>query len=68
LETLIQKITLLGIPKMSQINPSWVLGLHRARYCGLAKTHAQLAMAAIGQTLLKAANKIKMNPQAQAIA
>ena len=45
-----------------------LFGLHRARYFGLAKTHAQLAMAAIGQNLLKAANKIKMNPQAQAIA
>ena len=45
-----------------------LFGLHRARYCGLAKTHAHLAMAAIGQTLLKAANKIKINPQAQAIA
>ena len=45
-----------------------LFGLHRARYCGLAKTHAQMAMAATGQTLLKAANKIKINPQAQAIA
>ena len=45
-----------------------LFGLHRARYFGLAKTHAQLAMAAIGQNLLKAANKIKINPQAQAIA
>ena len=45
-----------------------LFGLHRARYFGLAKTHAHLAMAAIGQNLLKAANKIKINPQAQAIA
>ena len=45
-----------------------LFGLHRARYFGLPKTHAQLAMAAIGQNLLKAANKIKINPQAQAIA
>ena len=45
-----------------------LFGLHRARYCGLAKTHARLAMAATGQTLLEAANKIKINPQAQAIA
>jgi IS5 family transposase len=45
-----------------------LFGLHRARYFGLAKTHAQLAMAAIGQNPLKAANKIKINPQAQAIA
>ncbi len=33
-----------------------LFGLHRARYFGLAKTHAQLALAAIGQNLLKAAN------------
>jgi IS5 family transposase len=45
-----------------------LFGLHRARYFGLAKTHAHLAMAAIGQNLLKAANTIKINPQAQAIA
>ena len=45
-----------------------LFGLHRTRYFGLAKTHAQLAMAAIGQNLLKAANKIKLNPQALAIA
>jgi IS5 family transposase len=45
-----------------------LFGLQRARYFGVAKTHAQLAMAAIGQNLLKAANKIKLNPQATAIA
>jgi len=45
-----------------------LFGLHRARYFGQAKTHAQLAMAAIGQNLLKAANKIKLTPQTQAIA
>ena len=45
-----------------------LFGLHRARYFGLAKVHAQLAMAAIGQNLLKAANKITLNPQTQAIA
>ena len=45
-----------------------LFGLHRARYFGVAKTHAQLAMAAIGQNLLKAANKISLNPQTQAIA
>lgn len=45
-----------------------LFGLHRARYFGLAKTHAQLAMAAIGQNLLKAANKITLNPQTPAIA
>lgn len=45
-----------------------LFGLHRARYFGLAKTHAQLAMAAIGQNLLKAANKITLTPQNPAIA
>lgn len=45
-----------------------LFGLYRARYFGLDKTHAQMAMAAIGQNLLKAANKIKLNPQTQAIA
>jgi IS5 family transposase len=45
-----------------------LFGLHRARYFGVAKTHAQLAMAAIGQNLLKAANKISLNPQTLAIA
>ncbi|WP_371171514.1 IS5 family transposase [Aliiroseovarius sp. 2305UL8-7] len=44
-----------------------LFGLHRARYFGVAKTHAQLAMAAIGQNLLKAANKITLNPQTLAI-
>ncbi len=45
-----------------------LFGLHRARYFGLAKTHAQMAMAALGQNLLKAANKITLTPQAPAIA
>jgi len=45
-----------------------LFGLHRARYFGLCKVHAQLAMAAIGQNLLKAANKIHLNPQTSAIA
>jgi len=45
-----------------------LFGLHRARYFGVAKTHAQLAMAAIGQNLLKAANKIKLTSQNPAIA
>lgn len=45
-----------------------LFGLDRARYFGLAKTHAQLAMAAIGQNLLKAANKINLNPQTPATA
>ena len=45
-----------------------LFGLHRARYFGVGKTHAQLAMAAIGQNLLKAANKITLNPQTSAIA
>lgn len=45
-----------------------LFGLARARYFGMAKTHAQLAMAAIGQNLLKAANKISLNRQTSAIA
>ena len=45
-----------------------LFGLHRARYFGVAKTHAQMAMAAIAQNLLKAANKITLNPQTNAIA
>lgn len=45
-----------------------LFGLHRARYFGLARTHAQLAMAAIGQNLLKAANKITLTSQTPAIA
>jgi len=42
--------------------------LHRARYFGGSKTHAQLAMAAIGQNLLKAAKKIFLKPQTLPIA
>ena len=45
-----------------------LFGLHRARYFGVARTHAQLAMAAIGQNLLKAANRITLNQQTPAIA
>ena len=45
-----------------------LFGLHRARYFGVAKAHAQLALAAIGQNLLKAANKITLKPQTPAIA
>ncbi|MBK0329383.1 IS5 family transposase [Rhodobacteraceae bacterium F11138] len=45
-----------------------LFGLCRARYFGTARTHAQLAMAAIGQNLLKAANKIALNQQTPAIA
>ena len=45
-----------------------LFGLHRARYFGVAKTHAQLALAAIGQNLLKAANKITLTLQTPAIA
>ena len=40
-----------------------LFGLHRARYFGGAKTHAQMVMAAISQNLLKAANKITLNKQ-----
>ena len=45
-----------------------LFGLHRARYFGVAKTHAQMIMAAISQNLLKAANKITLNKQTPAIA
>ena len=45
-----------------------LFGLHRARYFGVAKTHAQMVMAAISQNLLKAANKINLNRQTPAIA
>jgi len=45
-----------------------LFGLHRARYFGCAKTHGQMATAAMGQNLLKAANKITLNPQTHAIA
>lgn len=45
-----------------------LFGLHRARYFGVAKVHAQLAMATIRQNLLKATNKIRLNPQNLAIA
>ncbi|MDG2403498.1 MAG: hypothetical protein P8M25_00630, partial [Paracoccaceae bacterium] len=40
-----------------------LFGLHRARSFGVAKTHAQMVMAAISQNLLKAANKITLNKQ-----
>ena len=43
-----------------------LFGLHRARYFGLAKTHARMVMAAISQNLLKAANKIILNEQTPA--
>ncbi|MCP5076229.1 MAG: IS5 family transposase [Rhodobacteraceae bacterium] len=45
-----------------------LFGLHRARYFGRAKTHAQMVMAAISQNLLKAANKISLTKQTPAIA
>ena len=38
-----------------------LFGLDRARYFGCARTHAQMAMAAIASNLLKAANKITLN-------
>ena len=38
-----------------------LFGLHRARYFGVAKTHAQMVMAALSQTLLKVANTITFN-------
>ena len=40
-----------------------LFGLQRARYFDVAKTHAQMVMAAISQNLLKAANKITLNKQ-----
>ena len=45
-----------------------LFGLHRARYFGVAKTHAQMVMAAISQNFLKAANKITLNKQTPASA
>ena len=42
---------------------TWLFGLQRARYFDVAKTHAQMVMAAIAQNLLKAANKITFNKQ-----
>ena len=38
-----------------------LFGLYRAQYFGVAKTHAQMVMAAISQNLLKAAHKINVN-------
>ena len=35
-----------------------LFGLPRVRYFGAVKTHAQMVMAALSQTLLKAANTI----------
>ena len=35
-----------------------LFGLPRVRYFGATKTHAQMVMAALSQTLLKAANTI----------
>ena len=43
-------------------------GQHSARDFGQAKRHAQLAIVAIGQNLLKAANKITFTPLTPAIA
>ena len=45
-----------------------LFGLHRARYFGCAKTQGQMAAAAIRQNLLRAADKITLNPQTRAIA
>ena len=42
-----------------------LFGLHRARYYGVAKNHAQMVMPAISQNLLKAANKITLNKKPQ---
>lgn len=40
-----------------------LFGLHRVRYFGRAKTHAQMVMIAFSQNLLKAANKITLKSQ-----
>ena len=45
-----------------------MFGLHRARYFGVTKTHAQMVMAALSQTLLKAADKITLNKETPTIA
>ena len=39
----------------------WLFELPRVRYFGVTKTHAQMVMAALSQTLLKAANTITFN-------
>ena len=44
-----------------------LFGLARARYFGRARTHAQMAMAAIAMNLLKAANKINLQPNRPAL-
>ena len=38
-----------------------LVGLPRVRYFGAVKTHAQMVMAALSQTLLKAVNTITFN-------
>jgi len=45
-----------------------LFGLYRAQYFGVAKIHAQMVMAALSQTLLKAAHKITFNRETPAIA
>ena len=45
-----------------------LFGLYRVRYFGVAKIHAQMVMAALSQTLLKAAHKITLNKQTPTIA
>ena len=44
-----------------------LFGLDRVRYFGRARTHARMVMAALSQTLLKAANKITLNTPPQRI-
>ena len=44
-----------------------LFGLSRARYFGRVRTHAQMVMTAIAMNLLKAANKIKLNPSATSL-
>ena len=55
------------IPKQRFGDEQWfgkillLFGLPRVRYFGAVKTHAQMVMAALSQTLLKAANTITFN-------
>ena len=45
-----------------------LFGLPRVRYFGAVKTHAQMVMVALSQTLLKAANTITFNRKTSTIA
>jgi len=45
-----------------------LFGPHRARCFGVAKIHARPTMAAIGQTLLEAANRIPLDSRTPTMA